>query len=724
MSRENIQGWSDNGRGGQERERSQQPPQSLLQQLLPVMAMAQHSSVNQDTNTITNAGGPSSGDNGDRSGKQGSKGASAGGGMVKLILVDMVARASPAIIGTIRSWVVSRARARAMKLARMVDSMGPGGQLVKRGSVLLQRDLAALASPESDMFDAVLQLASDRPDARFLRRHPKHGIFVIATQDEIMIGDGVFCKCMHPVEDKDEGIMKIEVYSSTKDVSVLRTHLCRIEMEFRQQRDNHLGRSVCYFDEMHQTMDKTSLIFNMYPLETSKSLSNIYGGAVRTVRKRINFFLHNRSWYEARGLPYTLGIMLHGPPGTGKTSLIKGLAHDTGRHILNVKLNAKMSASQLQGLFYSSTIKCVSGGKNSNFNIPTDKRIIVIEDADCNGDESVLSRRAPVVAKGKGKGKGPANKPNMFDNKVIADALDRLAAQPITDDPHIQMTVMSQLQTLKRLKDEYLRGRLNETLAVPGVVPPQGPQNRPIDLAMLLNVLDGVLECPGRIVVMTSNHPELLDPALIRPGRIDCIVHFNFCDAADILEMVNAICDVSIGCEDPRVLAFPEGVWTPAEVTRCIFENIECMDTILLTLTQGPATDLGSGGDEGEEEGEEEERGCRGDLMDLSNCVVVPSLIKPQLIATSQPEPVSSTGTVVRPDTPPERVPGYYLDHEVGISGTTPDKSLFDNKNQVGDPHAHNDAVFSVAAFAKDAPGVECNDAMIIDYTRSNALQL
>ncbi|CAN0117855.1 unnamed protein product, partial [Laminaria digitata] len=37
----------------------------------------------------------------------------------------------------------------------------------------------------------------------------------------------------------------------------------------------------------------------------------------------------------------------------------------------------------------------------------------------------------------------------------------------------------------------------------------------------LLNVLDGIVDTPGRIVIMTTNHPEALDAALIRPGRID-----------------------------------------------------------------------------------------------------------------------------------------------------------------------------------------------------------
>ena len=36
-----------------------------------------------------------------------------------------------------------------------------------------------------------------------------------------------------------------------------------------------------------------------------------------------------------------------------------------------------------------------------------------------------------------------------------------------------------------------------------------------LNLSGLLNVLDGFVDTPGRIVIMTSNHPELLDPALI-----------------------------------------------------------------------------------------------------------------------------------------------------------------------------------------------------------------
>ena len=37
----------------------------------------------------------------------------------------------------------------------------------------------------------------------------------------------------------------------------------------------------------------------------------------------------------------------------------------------------------------------------------------------------------------------------------------------------------------------------------------------------LLNALDGVVDTPGRIVVLTTNVVDILDPALIRPGRVD-----------------------------------------------------------------------------------------------------------------------------------------------------------------------------------------------------------
>ena len=42
-------------------------------------------------------------------------------------------------------------------------------------------------------------------------------------------------------------------------------------------------------------------------------------------------------------------------------------------------------------------------------------------------------------------------------------------------------------------------------------------------------VFDGLLEMPGRIIIITTNHPEKIDKALLRPGRIDRKIEFKKC---------------------------------------------------------------------------------------------------------------------------------------------------------------------------------------------------
>ena len=53
----------------------------------------------------------------------------------------------------------------------------------------------------------------------------------------------------------------------------------------------------------------------------------------------------------------------------------------------------------------------------------------------------------------------------------------------------------------------------------------------------LLNCLDGVASTEARIVFMTTNYIKRLDPALIRPGRVDVKEYVGFCSAHQ-LEMM------------------------------------------------------------------------------------------------------------------------------------------------------------------------------------------
>ena len=64
------------------------------------------------------------------------------------------------------------------------------------------------------------------------------------------------------------------------------------------------------------------------------------------------------------------------------------------------------------------------------------------------------------------------------------------------------------------------------------------PERDQLNLSGLLNVLDGVVDSPGRILIMTTNHVEHLDPALIRPGRIDKKLFLGYMAAADVIAML------------------------------------------------------------------------------------------------------------------------------------------------------------------------------------------
>ncbi len=61
-------------------------------------------------------------------------------------------------------------------------------------------------------------------------------------------------------------------------------------------------------------------------------------------------------------------------------------------------------------------------------------------------------------------------------------------------------------------------------------------QNK-ITFSGLLNALDGVAAAEGRILFATTNHLERLDPALIRPGRIDRQVEIGFATTEQLRRM-------------------------------------------------------------------------------------------------------------------------------------------------------------------------------------------
>ncbi|WXC64335.1 hypothetical protein SNK03_010140 [Fusarium graminearum] len=101
--------------------------------------------------------------------------------------------------------------------------------------------------------------------------------------------------------------------------------------------------------------------------------------------------------------------------------------------------------------------------------------------------------------------------------------------------------------------------------AQPGAPPTTAPMPPGrLSLSGLLNILDGVASQEGRILIMTTNHLEKLDKALIRPGRVDKIVQFGLADdemSASIFRAIYAPYegeDVDVGAAKVKYLDIEE----------------------------------------------------------------------------------------------------------------------------------------------------------------------
>lgn len=181
---------------------------------------------------------------------------------------------------------------------------------------------------------------------------------------------------------------------------------------FRREIDNSIY--------IREVTSSNSLCTNESIRRPKRSLDSVLcpAGVSERLMEDIHSFIDSKTWYNEMCIPWRRGYLLSGPPGNGKSSLIKAVASEIDFKVVSMNVNC-LGDSTISDLVWEVEKNC----------------IILLEDIDC-----------------------------IFDGRAAKSSLS---------------------------------------------------------MSSLLNMLDGVATSEGWLVFMTTNHPEKLDPALVRPGRID-----------------------------------------------------------------------------------------------------------------------------------------------------------------------------------------------------------
>lgn len=295
----------------------------------------------------------------------------------------------------------------------------------------------------------------------------------------------------------------IELYSIVSNVNTIKEFVDRLTVAYIDNiqflREN---KQFIYSLDKLDFEDGTYERWKEISFESTRTFDNLFFENRELIKNKLDYFLQNKAWYCEKGIPYSLGIGIHGPPGTGKTSFIKALANYTHRHIVTISLKMIKTKKQLDDVFFEERYS----HDNKKHSVTFNKKIIVFEDIDCIGDivknRETKEIKMPII--------------NVFDEK---DLIAKIPMKPIED---------------------------------------------PITLDDILNLWDGICETPGRIMVLTSNHYGELDPALRRPGRIDITLEMQNASRQIIAEMHRHLFKQDIA--DDVLARIPDRFYSPAEI--------------------------------------------------------------------------------------------------------------------------------------------------------------
>jgi len=276
----------------------------------------------------------------------------------------------------------------------------------------------------------------------------------------------------------------------------------------------------------------------------------------RQILADMNEYLHPATprWYANRGIPLRRGYLFHGPPGTGKTSLSFALAGVFGLEIYVISLlEPSITEEDLVTLFNSLPRRCV----------------VLLEDIDTAGlrrpDDEVTEADKEHDDEDKDK-----DKEKKKDEDKDKEGGEKAALK--------EGKAGGRRRHDSTAKNDWKVSDLARALKKEGNA---DTERKGISLSGLLNAIDGVASHEGRVLIMTTNKPESLDEALIRPGRVDLQVGFTNATPQQATELFQRMYEVDAALPHRRPVG---GVTNGAAVASVPSTNLV-----------GPAKGVGNG---------------------------------------------------------------------------------------------------------------------------------